>query len=148
MEILLVSENVHYFDVQLKGRHLVLEVGREVRLMPHADKGDFLYRLARVFCLALLEGSIIEASNQLIEILARGNPVDGHDFDHTPVFLTVEQAACREWIDLQCLVEQFFGLYRVAEDIVVVDVIDVETRVESAGLVIFRYQFLGLRCQL
>ena len=35
--------------------------------MPHANKGDFLHRLVRVFCLALLEGSIIEIEAQITE---------------------------------------------------------------------------------
>src|SRR6266704_978424 len=98
------------------------KVSFKVWFMPHADKGNFLNSLVWVFCLTLLEGPIIKTCKQLIEILACGDPVNGHNFDHAPVLLTIEQPPGREWVDLQCLNEQLFCLYRVAEDIVVVDV--------------------------
>jgi hypothetical protein len=65
--------------------------------------------------------------------LAGGDAVDGHDFPETAVFLTVEEVAGGELVEFEGFDEEVFGFEGVAENVVVVDVIDLEAGVEGGG---------------
>ena len=112
--------------------------------MSHADDGDALHGLIRIFFLAFLIGFIRKVRKKLLQVCLGGNAVDGHDLHHPAVQFTVPDIALRERLDLQCCDQQVTGLHGVAEEVVVVDVVDLETgvfRVSSrshAGLVVFQ----------
>ncbi|MCY1358642.1 hypothetical protein D9M69_451840 [compost metagenome] len=70
---------------------------------------------------------VVEACDQLVQIGARGDAVDGHDLDHAPVLLAVEHGAELQLLDFQCFDQQFLRLNGVAEHVVMVDVVKLKT---------------------
>ena len=124
--------------------------------MSHADDGDALHGLIRIFFLALLVGFIRKVRKKLLQVCLGGNAVDWHDLHHPAVQFTVPDIALRERLDLQRCDQQVTGFHGVAEEVIVVDVVDLETGVfrvigrSHTGLAVFqlfchREQTLGSR---
>ena len=116
-------------DVHLIIGQFLLHCAFQVRLVSHADDGDALHGLIRIFFLALFIGFIRKIRKKFLQVCLGGNAVDGHDFHHPAVQLTVPDIALRERLDLQRCDQQVAGFNRVAEEVIVVDVVDLETRV-------------------
>ena len=112
--------------------------------MSHADDGDALHGLIRIFFLALLVGLVGQIGEEFLQVCLGSDTVDRHDLHHPAVKFTVPDIALRERLDLQRCNQQVTGFHGVAEEVVVVDVVDLETgvfRVSSrshAGLVVFQ----------
>src|SRR3546814_17116989 len=97
--------------------------------MAHTDNGYLLDRTVRVFVLLALPRLVVKACYQLAQVGARGNAVDGHDLDHAPIFLTIKHGTELQLLHFQRLDQQLLGLDGVAEDVVVVDVVHLESGV-------------------
>jgi hypothetical protein len=78
-------------------------LGGQVWFVAHADEGDLLDRAVRVFVLLAFPSLVVKARDQLVQVGARGDAVDGHDLDHAPVLLTVEHGAELQLLNLQRL---------------------------------------------
>ena len=113
--------------------------------MSHADDGDALHGLIRIFFLALLVGFIRKVRKKLLQVCLGGNAVDWHDLHHPAVQFTVPDIALRERLDLQRCDQQVTGFHGVAEEVIVVDVVDLETGVfrvigrSHTGLAFFQF---------
>ncbi|MPN28424.1 hypothetical protein SDC9_175865 [bioreactor metagenome] len=90
--------------------------------MAHADECNLLDRTVWGLILLVLPRPVIKARDQLVQIGTRSDAVDGHDFDHAPVLLAVKYGTELQLLHFQRLYQQFFRLNRVAEHIVVVNV--------------------------
>ena len=113
--------------------------------MSHADNSDALHGLIRIFFLAFLIGFIRKVRKKLLQVCLGGNAVDGHDLHHPAVQLTVPDIALRERLDLQCCDQQVTSFHGIAEEVIVVDIVDLETGVfrvigrSHTGLAFFQF---------
>ncbi|MNE62696.1 hypothetical protein D3C80_1579930 [compost metagenome] len=82
----------------------------------------------------MFPGLIVKARNQLVQVGACGNAVDGHDLDHAPVLLTVENAAEFQFLHFQRFSQQLLCLNGVAEHVVMIDVVDLKAGKMGKGI--------------
>ena len=78
----------------------------------------------------------------LFEVSFRCNAVDRHDFYHPSIQFAVPDITLREGLNFQSLNQQVTGFYRIAEKIVVIDVIDLKTGI-LCFLLHLRTKFFG-----
>ena len=95
--------------------------------MSHADDGDALHGLIRIFFLALFIGFIRKIRKKLLQVCLGGNAVDGHDLHHPAVQFTVPDITLWERLDFQGGDEKVTGFHGIAEEVVVIDVVDFKT---------------------
>ena len=102
--------------------------------MAHADNGDPFHRLVRAFFLALLISLVGQIGQQLFQICLGGDPVHRHDLHHTAIQFSVPHIALGECLDLQSRDQKIPGLHRIAEEIIIVHIIDFKAGVFHAFL--------------
>lgn len=83
--------------------------------------------MIRIFFFPLFISSIWQVCQKLFEVGFRCNAVDRHNFYHPSIQFAVPDITLREGLNFQSLNQQVTGFYWIAEEIVVIDVIDLKT---------------------
>ena len=97
--------------------------------MSHADNSNTLHRLVRILLLALLIGLVRKIRKKLLQVSLGSNAIDRHDFYHSAVQLTVPDIALRERLDFEGSNQEVAGFNRIAEEVVVIHVVDLKAHV-------------------
>ena len=95
--------------------------------MSHADKGDFFNGLIRCFCLAARPVANINIVYDFREFGSSRDAVDSENCNHAAIQFGVPEVVFRQGLHPEGFNDEAFCLQFIAEEIVIVYVIDLET---------------------
>lgn len=97
--------------------------------MSHTNNGDLLHGLGRIFLFALFVGLVGEICFQLLQISLCSDTVDGHDLHHSAVLFAVPYIRLLKRLNLKRLNDKVTGFNGVAEEVIVIDIVDLKAGV-------------------